>query len=859
MRAEAPFQPTLARRITALFLIPLVAFAALLLVVRSLDTSATEARRQQIHSERVLRRALLAEKLLLDAETSLRGYLLSGDENLRENYRKAALAVPDAIDMLEKLVADNPSQSALVGAIRREAQIKLDALRATESLAPEHPPAGLVKPLRAGTESMDRLRALVLQFLNQEQLLERERDASARAARRKVRRAIVIGFALTIGVGLGLGALLSRTVTGRLFAVARTAQRLGEGLPAGPPLSGNDEIALVDRSLREFAGSLVEATRRERAVIDNAAEVICTIDSDGRFVGVSPIASRIWRHAPADLVGKRLASFIAPGDIARTVQALAAHSGNVEFESGFVRSDASVATMLWSIRWSEQEQLHFGVALDISDRKKAEMALRESEERYRLMAENTADMISRHSSSGIFLYASPACRTLFGYAPEDLTGRSLFDLYHPEDLASIRSSTPASVEWSAGAFVTARFRRHDGTYSWVEVNSRPVRDPDSGLVREILAVTRDVTKRHRAEESLRQSEARLRSLVDNMLGALITIRPDGIIESVNPSAERMFGYSSRDLVGRHLEILVPPSAGDDPRRFLAAARQRSLGRITQWEGRRRSGDVFPFEIALFQFQTPEGPRIAGNLIDISDRREVERMKNAFVAAVSHELRTPLTSIRGSLGMLSAGAFGPLPAEALDAVSIAERNTLRLIALVNEILDLERLQADRFEIHPGQVAVEDLFSRSIESVAGMAGERSVSVRSEPCPLTIQADADRIVQVLVNLLSNAVKFSPRGETVELRAAAAGDMVEFRVEDRGRGVPPHLREAIFERFRQVEASDSRDHGGTGLGLAIAKGIVESHGGSIGVESAAGRGSIFWFRIPTTSSSVERAREAT
>jgi CheY-like chemotaxis protein/anti-sigma regulatory factor (Ser/Thr protein kinase) len=186
------------------------------------------------------------------------------------------------------------------------------------------------------------------------------------------------------------------------------------------------------------------------------------------------------------------------------------------------------------------------------------------------------------------------------------------------------------------------------------------------------------------------------------------------------------------------------------------------------------------------------------------------------------------------------------------VSIAERNVVRLVALINDILDLERLQTGKVPMHLAHTLVADLFVRSVEAVRGFADPAGVAIDSKPTLENAFVDSDRITQVLVNLLSNAVKFSPRGSTVFLSAAAAGSMVEIRVTDQGRGIPRPLQQAVFERFRQVKASDSREKGGTGLGLAICKAIVEQHGGTVGVESEEGRGSSFWMRLPASRKRV-------
>ena len=180
------------------------------------------------------------------------------------------------------------------------------------------------------------------------------------------------------------------------------------------------------------------------------------------------------------------------------------------------------------------------------------------------------------------------------------------------------------------------------------------------------------------------------------------------------------------------------------------------------------------------------------------------------------------------------------------IAVAERNVLRLVRLINDILDLERFDSGRVEMHFDAVPLDSIFTRSLEAVRSFAEQEGVTLETSPTTAQVWADGDRLVQVLVNLLSNAVKFSPRGGVVSLSASREQGGSRVRVRDQGRGIPASFREAIFERFRQVEASDARQKGGSGLGLAICKTIIEQHGGSIGVESAEGKGSEFWVWLP-------------
>jgi PAS domain S-box-containing protein len=358
--------------------------------------------------------------------------------------------------------------------------------------------------------------------------------------------------------------------------------------------------------------------------------------------------------------------------------------------------------------------------------------------------------------------------------------------------------------------------------------------------------TAQFLERDAAEQARRTSEAQTQAVVENMLEGLIVIDGRGLILSVNPAAEQIFGYAAWELLGQHVKLLVPLSV-PSPEAFLRDAFAKAIGRLTEWEGRRKNGEVFRFELSFFELWTPGGRQFAGNVRDISERRKLAQMKKDFVATVSHELRTPLTSIRGSLSLLAGGALGELPDEALEVVRIAERNTLRLIGLINDILDLERMEAGRLEIAPRPTAASAVIERSLEAVRALADQAGVELEAPAAAGVLLADEDRIVQVLVNLLSNAVKFSPRGSAVTVSAApAGGGMVEIAVADRGRGIPSSHLGLLFQRFQQVETSDARKKGGTGLGLAISKAIVEQHGGTIAVASRLGEGSTFRVRLP-------------
>ncbi|MGF1570904.1 MAG: AAA family ATPase [Nodosilinea sp.] len=240
-------------------------------------------------------------------------------------------------------------------------------------------------------------------------------------------------------------------------------------------------------------------------------------------------------------------------------------------------------------------------------------------------------------------------------------------------------------------------------------------------------------------------------------------------------------------------------------------------------------------------------RIFGTAQDISDRYEIDRLKDEFIGIVSHELRTPMTAIQSALMMLTAGAFDDDPNQAAQMLHIAQTNTERLVRLVNDVLDLERLESGKAELNIEPTPIADLVQDSIATLQPLANQAEVSLLWEPCPAQVHADPDAIIQTLTNLLSNAIKFSEPGSCVVVKARELGrdGAIEIAVADQGRGIPADQLESIFDRFHQVDALDSRQKGGTGLGLAICKTIVEQHGGQIWADSGPGPGSTFYFTL--------------
>lgn len=333
----------------------------------------------------------------------------------------------------------------------------------------------------------------------------------------------------------------------------------------------------------------------------------------------------------------------------------------------------------------------------------------------------------------------------------------------------------------------------------------------------------------------------------------------------NPAAARLTGHTVEELVGHAQHELVHHTRVDGSAYPVAECpvwKSLEDGTVHQADGDvywRKDGTSFPVEYT----STPivEDGVVTGAVVvfkDITDRLEVERVKDEFTSVVSHELRTPLTSIRGSLGLLESGVLGPLPEKGQRMVEIAVENTDRLVRLINDILDIERIDSGQIDMRREPCEAAGLVERAAAELAPVAGEAQVKLEVQTELVELFADPDRVLQTLTNLISNAVKFSEPGASVRVSCAPGDGEVLFEVSDEGRGIPAKSLESIFERFQQVDASDSREKGGTGLGLAICRTIVDHHGGRIWVDSVPGRGSTFSFVLPahTTNGSLPGAR---
>jgi len=374
------------------------------------------------------------------------------------------------------------------------------------------------------------------------------------------------------------------------------------------------------------------------------------------------------------------------------------------------------------------------------------------------------------------------------------------------------------------------------------------------LVEANKQLKQEMDERAVAQRKLQESELYFRSVTENALDIIAVLNLDGTVRYISPSITRILGYEPSELQDT---LIFDYVHADDVERMREVKRQTIEGvadrGYSQYLFRHKDGSWRTLE---FIGKYIEDSAVAGLVVngrDVTERKAIERMKNEFVSTVSHELRTPLTSIVGSLGLIAGGVVGEIPQRAQALVAIAHKNSERLIRLVNDMLDIEKIESGKMAFKFEALELVPLVERSLLDNQPFADEFGVRLELQshlvPTSMKIDGDSDRLLQVFTNLLSNAVKFSPHGGTVTVAITCPDDQsdrVRIAVTDQGPGIPEEFRSRLFEKFAQADSTGARKKGGTGLGLSITRAIVEMHQGTIEYSSAAENGTTFIVELP-------------
>lgn len=512
---------------------------------------------------------------------------------------------------------------------------------------------------------------------------------------------------------------------------------------------------------------------------------------------------------------------------------------------------------------------------EIAERKEAEKALRESEMKFRSVAQSANDAIVSADQDGKIVSWNKGAQIIFGYEEEEVLGKSLEELmpekYRKAHTQGLDRFLRTGEKKIIGKTIEIVGRRKGGHEFPIEISISSWEVKKEVFVAGII---RDITKRKITEERLQNSEAQQRMILEAAVNGIITIDTSGIVQLFNPAAEDLFGYRSDEVVGRNINMLMPEPYHTEHdgylRHYLETGERKIIGSGREVVGRRKDGSTFPMDLAVSEMQVGGAVGFVGLITDITERKQVEReliaamesaetakreadqantAKSEFLASMSHEIRTPMNAILGMAELLSETELNAEQKRYIGTFSSAGET---LLAIINDILDLSKIESGQLKLEQTCFNLGMLLDQLGEIMAVRAHEKNLELAfrlPDTLPDGLIGDPTRLRQIIVNLVGNAIKFTEQGEVVvevalERRSTDRIDLT-FSVRDTGIGIEPGQLDKIFQSFTQADSSTTRKYGGTGLGLTISQLFVEMMGGRIWVESDIGAGSVFFFTI--------------
>jgi PAS domain S-box-containing protein len=505
------------------------------------------------------------------------------------------------------------------------------------------------------------------------------------------------------------------------------------------------------------------------------------------------------------------------------------------------------------------------------------------------IVESSDDAIIGKSLDGMITSWNKGAERVFGYTPAEAIGKPISMLAWPGNEDDMKHLLERIRNKQHVEHYETKRRRKDGQHVLISLTLSPILNADGQIVG-ISKIARDITEIKVAEKALLDNnvllekaradvlaEQRFRDLIENAPDAIFQVDRSGTILLTNRTAETMLGYTRAELMGQSIDLLVPDAVRGTHAKhrasYLHAPAIRPMGTGLDLRARRKDGVEIPVEISLSPNPTGSGTSVTAVVRDISERRQAEeevrtlqerylaelearsqdadranRLKSEFLASMSHELRTPLHTIIGFSELLAEEFEGPLNDSQKRYLSHIHRDSEHLLELINEILDLSKIEAGSLSLRPESIHLANAVADAVSSVQPRAALKGIALEDRNSfPGKVVADPLRLKEILYNLLGNALKFTPEGGRVWIEASAQDrKFVQITVADTGIGIPPEEQTNVFEKFYQVGQSASGIREGTGLGLAICKRLVEMQGGALWLESEPGRGSKFHFTLP-------------
>lgn len=678
------------------------------------------------------------------------------------------------------------------------------------------------------------------------------------------------GVPLITPGGVNIGALFILDFPVRTLTPEQSSALSILGRQVITRLELSSRIRQIDRAAR-YRQRVESALTVERnfvsAVLDTVGALVAVFDPAGRIVRFNRACETASGYDFTTLVGRYPWDKLIPRqEIPEAIEDFERlRSGNfpTTYENQWLHRNGSLRRIAWTATAlrDAQGQITFIIAtgIDVTTQRIAEATLRESESRYRLLVEGSLGMVCTHDLRGVLLSVNSHGAQTIGRTVAEMIGHSLEEFIVPDGKALLKDYLELIAQTGeAQGFL--HLVHTDGETRVVAYRNKLILSP--GRAPYVLGFGVDITEQVRVEGRLRnltnQSDSILESVGDGIYGLDL----EGRVTIVNPAAAQMLGYRQNEILGRRMHELIHHTRADGtPYPSEESPIRKSLSlfdtvRVSDEVFWRKDGTSFPVDyVARPQLDSQmldhgkvKAIGVVVAFTDTTERHALNRMKDEFISTVSHELRTPLTSIRGALGLLHAEVLSERPGKARQMLDIAINNSDRLIRLVNDILDLERIGSGKDALQRIMCDVEELMRRAASMQQAEIPKPEILITFDASGINVWADPDRILQTFNNLISNAIKFSYPGGAIHLTARNLDENEAIiEVSDQGRGVPADKLETIFERFHQVDASDSRALGGTGLGLAICRSIVTQHGGRIWATSNAVRGTTFHFTLPT------------
>ena len=607
--------------------------------------------------------------------------------------------------------------------------------------------------------------------------------------------------------------------------------------------------------------ALIEQKEKITHILESSADAYITIGFDWIIHFANQRSQTLLNLKPKDIVGKKL-RHAAPGiaDLFATPIYYALHDHIKQIEIKYFSP-----TQKWleaNINPTED-----GISInfkDISEQLESLNELREKESTIRAIVDTVIDAIITVDGQGHINSFNRAAEQIFGLSEKQALNKTFTELLADEQ-------NNLDYESLIGSRQELNGLRSDGSTFPMEL---AVNELFLNNTYYYTMVIRDLAEQKRSSQLLSETLGIKNAILDSANFSIIATDLNGIIRSFNTSAETMLGYTADEVIGKYTPSLIHDShevvqyAANLSQEYqhtiepgfdvIVYKARQGLADEREWTYIRKDGSSFPVLLSVTAVRN-ESNELIGFLsiaADITERKKMQQMKDEFVSVVSHELRTPLTSIRGSLGLLTGGAMGELPKEIDSLLDIAGKNTERLLLLINDILDISKIESNKMVFDKKSIAVRPLLQQAINNNATYAKQYEVQFKISQCDeqLHIYADEQRMMQVLTNLMSNAAKFSHPMDSIDLSAIRNGNSVRISVLDHGIGIPEKFQRKIFDKFTQVDSSDSRHTGGTGLGMSISRAIVEEHGGTIDFVSHEGVGSSFFFDIPISDDILTR-----